>query len=232
MPKKTGIIFVTLGVVLILSALLLFLYNGYEDRLAGQEAELLLSDIQSIISARVEEQLTDTTVGSESSSAGGEWGSGDLKDVDDQMDGDPEQETLSPEMPTIQIKEYEYIGILSIPVLELNLPVMAQWDYTRLRIAPCRHEGSSRTDDLVIAAHNYNTHFGNLAGLEAGAEVIFTDMDGIVNRYALVAVPEILPPNAVDEVLNSGHDLVLYTCTKGGATRVVAFFDRISEWDS
>ena len=38
MPKKTGIAIVAVGAVLILSALLLLLYNRYEDAHAGQEA--------------------------------------------------------------------------------------------------------------------------------------------------------------------------------------------------
>ena len=181
MPKKAGIIFVTLGVVLILSALLLFLYNGLEDRRAGQQAESLMDEIHSA------------------------------------------------EMPVVMIDGYEYIGYVSIPDLELELPIMAEWDYSRLKIAPCRHFGSSRTDDLVIAAHNYKTHFGSLSKLRSGAEVIFTDMDGIENRYVLVKDPQTLAPDAVDAVQNSGYDLVLYTCTPGGATRVVAFCDRVAE---
>ena len=194
MPKKAGIIFVTLGVVLILSALLLFLYNEFEDRRAGQQAESLMDEIHSA--------MADVT---------------------------ESQETLPAEMPVVEIDGYEYIGYLSIPALELELPVMAEWDYSRLKIAPCRHFGSSRTDDLVIAAHNYKTHFGSLSKLESGAEVIFTDMDGIENRYELVRDPETLAPDAVDAVQNSGYDLVLYTCTPGGATRVVAFCDRVTE---
>ena len=129
-------------------------------------------------------------------------------------------------MPTLLIDGYEYIGYLSIPDLELELPVMAEWDYNRLKIAPCRHFGSSGTDDLVIAAHNYKTHFGSISSLKEGAEVIFTDINGIDIRYVLAREPETLAPDAVDAVQNSGCDLVLYTCTPGGATRVAAFCDR------
>lgn len=207
MPKKAGIIFVTLGVVLILSALLLFLYNGYEEHRAGQEAEILLNDIQSVI----EQETEPTTKPTEENT--------------DATESTEAVETLAPEMPEIEIDGYEYIGYISIPNLELELPVMAEWDYERLKIAPCRHFGSSRTDDLVIAAHNYKTHFGSLSSLSEGAEIIFIDMDGIENRYVLQSL-DTLAPDAVDAVQNSGYDLVLYTCTPGGATRVVAFCDR------
>lgn len=54
---------------------------------------------------------------------------------------------------------YEYIGYLSIPSIGLALPVMKQWSYAGLKIAPGRYSGSLYTDDLVIAGHNYNRHF-------------------------------------------------------------------------
>lgn len=188
-----------------MSALLLFLYNGLENHNAEQEAESLLGDIQSAIEDATIPETTEMAT-----------------------EGTEPEETLDPEMPTLLIDGYEYIGYVSIPDLELELPVMAEWDYSRLKVAPCRHFGSSRTDDLVIAAHNYKSHFGYLSRLEIGAEICFTDMDGIENRYTLTRL-ETLPPDAVDAVQNSGHDLVLYTCTPGGATRVTAFCDRIEE---
>lgn len=208
MPKKTGIIFVTMGAVLILSALLIFLCNGYEERRAGQEAEILLDDIQSVIAENQE-------------------GSGTTPDTE-MTDSTTPTETLLAELPVLMIDGYEYIGYVTIPSLELDLPVMSEWDYDRLKIAPCRHFGSSRTDDLVIAAHNYKTHFGTLSSLEIGAEITFTDMDGITNTYALARL-ENLSPDRVDDVQNSGYDLVLYTCTQSGATRVVAFCDRVMD---
>ena len=53
-------------------------------------------------------------------------------------------------------------------------------------------------------------------------------MEGIVNTY-FVEKLETLGPDAVDTVLNSSYDLVLYTCTKGGRTRVVVFCRRAEE---
>ena len=50
-------------------------------------------------------------------------------------------------------------------------------------------------------------------------------MEGIVNTYSIQRI-ETLNPDAVDAVQNSGNDLVLYTCTKGGKTRVTVFCDR------
>ena len=128
-------------------------------------------------------------------------------------------------MPVVTLDGYDYVGYVEIPMLELKLPVMADWDYTRLKVAPCRQFGSSRTDDLVIAAHNYESHFGHLKDLSVGSTVTFTDMAGIVNPYCVEKI-ETLNPDDVDAVQNSGYDLVLYTCTRGGRTRVTVFCNR------
>lgn len=123
------------------------------------------------------------------------------------------------EMRIKEIDGYGYIGYLSIPALKLDLPVMSEWDYGRLKISPCRYFGSTKTDNLVIAAHNYRFHFGYLGNLKPGDTVIFTDMDSEIRRYKVDSV-ELLMPTDVDKVKDSGDDLILYTCTYGGAKRI------------
>ena len=135
---------------------------------------------------------------------------------------------LTPQMPVKEIDGYGYVGYLSIPDMELELPVMSEWDYTRLKIAPCRQFGSSRADDLVIAAHNFESHFGRLKEMSLGNTVTFTDMAGIVNTYRAEMI-ETLSPKDVEAVQNSGYDLVLYTCTRDGQERVAVFCNRTGE---
>ena len=108
----------------------------------------------------------------------------------------------SDEMTIVDIDGYGYIGYLSIPALELERPVMSEWDYTRLKIAPCLYYGSVKTDNMVIAAHNYTCHFGRLSQLEIGDSVRFTDMDGRIYTYKLRDM-EILPPTATEEMITS-----------------------------
>ena len=186
MPKKSGVILISLGAVLILAALLLFLYNRSEDRRAGQEAESLLEDVRSSMAANA--------------------------------DPDPQEE------PVEEIT-YDYAGVIAIPNLSLELPVIDQWSYARLKVAPCRQSGAAADGDLVIAAHNYKSHFGYLDRLEPGASVIFTDMEGTVYRYAVEGIRQLAPEDAEDvsSVFSSEYPLVLYTCTPGGKARVAVF---------
>ncbi len=124
------------------------------------------------------------------------------------------------EMTVREIDGYGYIGYLTVPKLDIDLPVMSEWDYGRLKISPCRYYGSTKTDNLVIAAHNYKVHFGYLGNLKPGDKVIFTDMDAEIYNYTVDSV-ELLMPTDVDKVKESGDDLILYTCTYGGAKRIV-----------
>ena len=186
MPKKSGVILISLGAVLILAALLLFLYNRSEDRRAGQEAESLLEDVRSAMAANA--------------------------------DPEPQEE------PAEEIT-YDYAGVIAIPNLSLELPVIDQWNYARLKVAPCRQSGAAADGDLVIAAHNYKSHFGYLDRLEPGASVIFTDMEGTVYRYAVEEIRQLEPEDVEDvsSVFSSEYPLVLYTCTPGGKARVAVF---------
>lgn len=216
MPKKAGIVLLNLGAVLILSALLLFLYNDYEDDKAGQSSEYLLHDVQAIISERVQEHIKPSSTSVPQT--------GEPIQSPELIQSTP-QPTELPELTAVEIDGYGYIGYLSIPDLDLELPIMSDWDYERLKMAPCRQFGSTKTDDLVIAAHNYTRHFGRLADLQIGATVTFTDMNGNTNIYAVTRL-ETIVPESVDVVQNSDHDLVLYTCTYGGKNRVAVFCDK------
>ena len=186
MPKKSGVILISLGAVLILAALLLFLYNRSEDRHAGQEAESLLEDVRSTMAAN----------------------------ADPEPQEEPAEEII-----------YDYAGVIAIPDLSLELPVIDQWNYARLKVAPCRQSGAAADGDLVIAAHNYKSHFGYLDRLEPGASVIFTDMEGTVYRYAVEEIRQLEPEDVEDvsSVFSSEYPLVLYTCTPGGKARVAVF---------
>ena len=197
MRKWIGVICVFLGVVCILSAIGFVAYNRWEDENAEKIAQDFLKDIQSIIDEpQPEPPLPDDTV--------------NLPD---------DTEKIPAEMATVKVDSYDCIGILSVPVLNLELPVLTDWSYAKLKKAPCHYYGTYYEKDFVIAAHNYKSHFGRLAELQAGDIVIFTDVNGVAYYYEVVLL-ETLPKDATQEMIASGFDLSLYTCTPGGANRV------------
>ena len=143
-----------------------------------------------------------------------------LEDVRSLIDENKtDAETSSPEMATVKVGEYDCIGILSIPVLELELPVLTEWSYAKLKKAPCHYYGTYCEPNFVIAAHNYESHFGRLSELQIGDLVFFTDVNGTAYGYEVV-LSETLPKEATKEMIAGGFDLSLYTCTPSGFNRV------------
>ena len=142
--------------------------------------------------------------------------------------------------PTVQIPHYQlnpdmgmpekivdgvaYIGLLEIPVLNLQLPIISSTTGAYLQIAPCRFTGSAYLNDLVIGAHNYAAHFGNISSLSYGDLVEFTDMDG--NHFVYqVADIETLQPDQAELLCAGDWPLSLYTCNPGGRTRLTVRCD-------
>ena len=123
------------------------------------------------------------------------------------------------EMPTVTVEGNDYIGQMDIDALGLSLPVISEWSYPALKVAPCRYTGSAYQDNLIIAAHNYSSHFGRLSQLSAGDAVRFTDVDGNVFTYTVSQIED-LPGTAIEEMQAGDWDLTLFTCTLGGRTRV------------
>lgn len=199
MRKWIGVICVFLGVICILSAIGFVVYNRWEAESAEEIAQDLLGGVQSIIDEKQPEQpLPDDT------------------------------EKIPTEMATVKVDGYDCIGILSVPALNLELPVLTDWSYAKLKKAPCHYYGTYYEKDFVIAAHNYQTHFGRLSQLQAGDIVIFTDVTGADHCYEVVLL-ETLPKEATQEMIASGFGLSLYTCTPGGASRVTVRCDAINQ---
>ncbi len=139
----------------------------------------------------------------------------DVENIIDEKIPKPEDAAMA----TVKVDNYDCIGVLSIPVLDLKLPVLTDWSYAKLKQAPCHYYGSYYEEDFVIAAHNYKAHFGRLSELQAGDLVVFTDASGLAHYYEVVIL-ETLPKHATKEMITSGFDLSLYTCTLGGGSRV------------
>ena len=200
--KKVSSILIVTGLLLIAAALFLTGFNLYDEHRAERSVDHVLEQMKP----------QETPVLRE----------GEIPDY-----------LLNPdmEMPVEKIDGRDYIGTLEIPSLDLVLPVLGNWNYPNLRVAPCRYTGSAYQGNLIIEAHNYPSHFGNLKHLQEGEMVRFTDVDG--NRFTYqVVVRETLEPTAIDEMQSEedgAWDLTLFTCTIGGQSRVTVRCVQVEE---
>lgn len=184
-----------LGLLLLSAALILALYNVIDDNRAGRSAESAVAELETELESKAALRK-------------------------DENENTPDY-VLNPEMdmPVRVINGHEYIGVLKVPALSLKLPVLSEWSYDNLTVSPCRYVGSVYQNNMVIAAHNYRSHFGSLRSLKPGDRVTFTDMSANRFDYEVVET-EILTPEQVEEMKTGDWDLTLFTCTVGGEYRI------------
>lgn len=203
-----GNLLITLGILLIAAAAGLAGYNLWDAGRAQKAAEEITGQLISDIESKVEDGKTAA----------------------------PYVDPNTP-MPVEMIDGYEYIGVLEIPSEGLSLPVMNEWDYTRLKISPCRFTGSYYSDDLVICAHNYMRHLGPLLQIGIGEDIYFTSVDGLTIHY-IVTNRETVEPTAVEQMIENTSnsetslldwDLTLFTCNLGGQTRCAVRCSRAAD---
>lgn len=194
MSKRRGTLWIVSGLLLLFCAAGLTSYNYNLDKTAGEKSAAVTEELVSFL-----ENVPARTVASMLSA---------------------EYEPAGSEMEVLELDGYQYIGLITFPTLEIQLPVQYNWSYPNLRISPCRMTGSPMTEDLVILAHNYTQHFGSLNQLESGDEVSVTLIDGTTYIYRVEA-KEIVAPTAVKDVTSGEWPLTLFTCTLGGRTRLV-----------
>lgn len=199
MVQNKSRVFIILGLFLILSGVLLALYNLYDANRASQMVNHVMAQMDEIEAQKLSEN-----------------------EIPDYL--------LNPEMdmPEQEIEGQQYIGSLEIPACNLKLPIISHWSYPKLKIAPCRFQGSVYLGNLIIAAHNYNSHFGNLKSIPLNEKVIFTDIDGNLFQYQVVE-KEVLKDTAIEEMETGEWDLTLFTCTVGGASRMTIRCQLIKE---
>lgn len=218
MKHRTGNIFMILGSVLVMAALALFLYNSWDAKRAGEEA-LSVGDI---LKAEILPEGSETVPVTASLFHQLKLEKGEALNS--------EEEAFSA-MPTVTADGRLYIGYLEISAVGLCLPVLSEWSMAGLKIAPGRYDGSVYTDNMIVAGHNYNSHFGLLSTLNLGDEVDFIDASGYRWRYR-VSGQEVLEPTQIERMktkeAGDNWDLTLFTCTPGGKARFTLRCQRIS----
>lgn len=180
--KQEGLLLITIGLLLIAAALFLVSYNLYDELRAEQSARQAVTQLDAYLPAEAAPEAPSDSTGDQEPL------------VSDERTAIPDY-VLSPnmEMPVETINGIDFIGVLRIPALELELPIISEWNYPNLKTAPCRYSGSAYLNNLIICGHNYTSHFGTLKNLWEGDIATFTDIDGNVFIYKMVERETLLP---------------------------------------
>ena len=183
------------GLLLIAAALLLTVYNIRESDRAGAESEEMVVRMESLTADLPERLETEK------------------KELVPEYKKNPEME-----MPTVEVNGQECVGMIEIPALGLKLPVISEWSDAKLKKAPCRYSGSAYLKNMIIAGHNYRTHFSGIKRLNPGDSVVFTDADGNVFSYEVAEI-ETVGGYDIEKMEAGDWDLTLFTCTNKGKAR-------------
>ena len=193
------------GLLLIAAALLLTVYNIRESDRAGSESEEMVVRMESLTADLPERLETEK------------------KELVPEYVKNPEME-----MPTVEVNGQECVGMIEIPALGLKLPVISEWSDAKLKKAPCRYSGSAYLKNMIIAGHNYRTHFSGIKRLNPGDSVVFTDADGNVFSYEVAEI-ETVGGYDIEKMEAGDWDLTLFTCTNKGKARAAVRCREIEE---
>lgn len=199
--KLVKTILIGLGCCCIAAAAALVVYNRWDAARAGAESEKLVGSLKSLLETAVHQQPDVIDDGVDIA----------LENAQAQDDAD---------IGFVTIDGYDICGSLYIPAIDIELAVLSEWSYPNLAVSACRYSGSPE-GQLIVIAHNYDLHFGRLKNLVPGDKVRFNGVDGKTYTYEVTGT-ETWATNQLEEIISGDEwDLTLFTCTYGGANRVV-----------
>ena len=199
--NKLSRLFIIIGLLLIVVSFSLVVFDSIDDYNAGNESSIVLDEMEHIINEQSQIALNNS---------------------------DKNNTNNSNKNKVAKVNGYDYLGTITIPALNIKLPVMDRFDYARLKKSPCVYYGSLETNDLVIIAHRYKKHFGTLYQLQPKDKIIITDIYGNEYHYQVEVVEE-LDKYDIKEMFDNDFDLTLFTCTVGGLKRVTIRCNRIDK---
>jgi len=192
MKQIRAVTLIILGLSMILTSTYFFFRYEQEAEIAGENAQQLLTAITQEIEQTREQEVYDTA----------------------------QREQTPGQMLQTSLQGYDLVGIIRVPGVGVELPVLNSWSYDLLKLSPCRYSGSIEGQDLILMGHNYKKHFAPLRRVSPGDRVEFLDISGTSYPY-VVAETAVLKPTQLDELSSSEYALTIFTCTPGGQSRFV-----------
>lgn len=133
----------------------------------------------------------------------------------------PDEQKLTASDGTI----YYTIGVINIPSIDVNYPILSTYTDELLKIAPCRFHGPNPNEvgNLCIAGHNYKNSkfFSKVPNLQLGDKIEITDLSGRMLTYTVydkfIVNPDEL--ECTSQLTNGNKEITLITCTNDNKQR-------------
>ena len=205
--KKISTIWIVLGCVLMVAGLLTYGYQKNQERVANETIEQLMKDME-----QKREEMLQAAASKEEEERVASQGA---------VAGDENPQTS---VAQTDYSQYRILGILHFPSLGRKVPVLGEeMTDDMLNVAPCHYggpESPQEAGNIIIAGHNYKSHFGSLRKLKPAQIVVWETPDGFEHRYEVSEVKEIEPNDFdyVEKNINT-YSITLFTCTDSGRMR-------------
>ena len=130
--------------------------------------------------------------------------------------------------------EYETVGTIKIPAINVSYPILAETTTALLKIAPCKFYGADPNEvgNLCIAGHNYKNDkfFSNVSELDTGDIIKITDLSGTTIDYSVYDMYIVDPEDtSCTSQLTDGKKIVtLITCTDDNKQRLIVHAKEIT----
>lgn len=121
--------------------------------------------------------------------------------------------------------EYYTIGVINIPSINVNYPILSTYTDELLKIAPCKFHGANPNEvgNLCIAGHNYKNSkfFSKVPNLQLGDTIEITDLSGRTLTYTVydkfIVNPDEL--ECTSQLTDGKKEITLITCTNDNKQR-------------
>ena len=112
-------------------------------------------------------------------------------------------------MPSMEIDDLSYCGIIELPSYNTKLPIYSFWDKIKVSKFPCKYSGSIYNGSLIIGGSDNEGQFDFIQTITGNDTVYITDMTGA--RYTYV-VEEIVRTRDVsnNSLATNKFDLTLF----------------------
>lgn len=189
---RSGVL-ITMGVIMLVGAVLIGGRNLYDDQTNQAHGEAVVEELR-------EQIAQDAETPRESGAPVGE----------------PADEVI------VTVDGERYCGVLEIPKIGVQLPVSADYSVARLRHSVCRYRGTLSGGDMILCGHNTRPFFARLNEVFEGDTLYFVDGGG-TSHELIVSEVETIDGYAMEALLDQtdSWDLSVFTCTYSGRMRYV-----------
>ena len=126
-----------------------------------------------------------------------------------------------------QIKGNKVVGIIKIPKIELEYPVLENTSKESLNLSITKFWGNEINEigNVTLAGHNNlnGTMFGKIKKLEVGDIIELTDIQNVTLKYKIFKT-YVIDPNDISCILpeqEGTREVTLITCTNGNKNRLI-----------